>query len=305
MTRSDTEALVARLWPDGDRPDGLQTYAVIDAARDPRLHPMILATGLEHCCLFAGPLSPALQQAAPYLVRLSPTAKLTREFLRLGWGQSWGILAVAPPDVTLEMLRRHFRTLLRVRGEGDGMVLFRFYDPRVLRTYLPTCNEHEVARLLGPVRRLACESESGATVLEYGGDARATAPMAGEVAARHGAPTRIRNTQAAVFKERAARAFVDKLLPRLRRAFPQETIDRDDQDLARTVHQAVLKAATYGVLFETDVVRFVACFIHLGPSFDRDSLRPWAGAILSDERIDGKEKMDRMLFELASTKIHA
>jgi hypothetical protein len=167
MDQVDADALVAQLWPNGDSLDGMQIYMVLDAARDPRIHPMVLSTGLEHCCLFAGPLSPALSQAAPHLVHLAPKVRFTQEVLRLGWGQSWGILAVARPDVTLPVLRRHFRSLLRVSVEGGGSLHFRFYDPRVLRLYMRTCESADTLRIVGPADQLICESEDAGSLQRY------------------------------------------------------------------------------------------------------------------------------------------
>lgn len=54
-----------------------------------------------------------------------------------GWGHAWGIFVIAQTDVTLEVLFKHFRTLLRVNDEQKRTLVFRFYDPRVLRIYLP------------------------------------------------------------------------------------------------------------------------------------------------------------------------
>ena len=38
---------------------------------------------------------------------------------------------------------------------------FRYYDPRVLRVYLPTCDADELRTLFGPISRLLCEDEEG------------------------------------------------------------------------------------------------------------------------------------------------
>ncbi|NRF65683.1 DUF4123 domain-containing protein [Aquincola sp. S2] len=158
LTAAQVDALVARLWPQGDRLDAPQVHAVIDAARDPRIIGLIDATGLERCCLFAGALSPSLRAAAPHLVHLAPDVRFTREFLQHGWGRSWGVLTVAPPDVTLQQLRKHLRTLLRVRDEDGRLLMFRFYDPRVLGAYLPTCTAAEACSVFGPVHSYVLES---------------------------------------------------------------------------------------------------------------------------------------------------
>jgi hypothetical protein len=154
------DALVDHLWPHGDHPDEPQVHAVVDTARDPRIIGLLDATGLERCCLFAGPLSPALRAAAPHLVHLAPDVRFTRDWLQHGWGRSWGVLTIAPPDVTLQQLRQHLRTLLRVRDETGRTLMFRFYDPRVLSAYLPTCTATETQQLFGPVHQFVCESVS-------------------------------------------------------------------------------------------------------------------------------------------------
>jgi len=150
--------LSALLWPDGDRLDTPAVYAIVDAAQDPRIAGWLAATGLEQACLFAGTLSPALRAVSPHLVHLAPDVGFTRSLFESGWGRNWFVLCIAPPSVSLAQLRRHCRTLLRVRDERDRKFLFRFYDPRVLRAYLPTCTSEELDLCFGPVGTLACES---------------------------------------------------------------------------------------------------------------------------------------------------
>ena len=54
---------------------------------------------------------------------------------------------------------RHFRQFLRVRDEAGREFFFRFYDPRVLRVYLPTCNSEELRTFFGPVELFSMEGE--------------------------------------------------------------------------------------------------------------------------------------------------
>ncbi len=156
MTPGMFDTLVTVLWPDGDSAAMPQVFAVVDCARNARAMPMLRATGLEHACLFAGTLAPVLQAAAPVLVRLSPRARLTHELLEAGWHDHWFVLARVRADVTLQQLRRHLRTLLRVCDESGRLLMFRFYDPRVLRVYLPTCTASEADAVFGPIAELLC-----------------------------------------------------------------------------------------------------------------------------------------------------
>lgn len=138
----------------------LQLYALLDGARDEQIVPKIRASGLEVRCLLDGELHPALAAAAPYLVALDPGAPFTRTLLAQGWGDAWGVFltSVAPIDA----LRRHFRKFLRVVDEDGKPLMFRYYDPRVLRIYLPTCTSEELALVFGPVAAYLIEDSGEA-----------------------------------------------------------------------------------------------------------------------------------------------
>ncbi|MFY2558205.1 hypothetical protein ACN469_11275, partial [Corallococcus terminator] len=41
------------------------------------------------------------------------------------------------------------------------------YDPRVLRTYLPTCNAEELRFVFGPIRSFLMEDEDGSMLLRF------------------------------------------------------------------------------------------------------------------------------------------
>ena len=167
MTSPVTERLLEYLWPKGDLPTTPQVYALIDGARDSSFEWRIRLSRLEYSCLYAGRLSPALLRAAPYLVHLTPKSQFTQELLGSAWGTSWGILTIVPPDCTIQQQRRHFRTLLRVRTEAGKILAFRFYDPRVLRIYVPTCTPAELTQFFGPIPTLAAESKDARELLVY------------------------------------------------------------------------------------------------------------------------------------------
>jgi len=161
------DRLTRRLWPEGNTLTGAQVHAVLDGARDERIEPLLRSGGLEYACLLAGPLTPALRAAAPFVVHLAPGSPLTERIFEGGWGRDWGFLTVAPPDVTLLQLRRHFRTLLQVQDESGRRLMFRFYDPRVLRVYLPPCTSEEAERFFGPVPQMLVRSTTEAALMSY------------------------------------------------------------------------------------------------------------------------------------------
>lgn len=160
------ERLPDLLWPLPDEasvsatPDD-QVYALLDGARDPAILSWLERSGLECSCLYSGPLIPRLKAAAPWLVKLPARTPASLDLLELGWGQAWGILLVAPRTLSMDRLRRHCKKFLRVRTEDKRVLMFRFYDPRVLSVFLPSCDAAQYQALLGPLRRIVVEVQEG------------------------------------------------------------------------------------------------------------------------------------------------
>ncbi|WP_110970214.1 DUF4123 domain-containing protein [Pseudomonas huaxiensis] len=158
---SALERLPALLWPeDSESPDD-QIYWLLDGARDPAIVALLERSGLESSCLYSGPLIPRLKAAAPWLVKLTPGAPASLDLLRRGWGKAWGIFIEVPAQVSIDQLRRHCKKFLRVRTEDRRVLMFRFYDPRVLGVFLPSCDSAQYQALLGPMKRLVVEQEEG------------------------------------------------------------------------------------------------------------------------------------------------
>jgi hypothetical protein len=90
---------------------------------------------------------------------------MTDWILSKGWGNHWGIFAITEAD--LLATRQHFRRLLTVYDEKGKPLLFRFYDPRVLRVFLPTCNPQELTTIFGPVIGYVAEDERPSGILSF------------------------------------------------------------------------------------------------------------------------------------------
>jgi hypothetical protein len=147
------------------RDEELGAYAVLDGASIPGLRQVLYERQPEHVCLFEGDLEPDMEEVAPYLVRLEPGSDFVEWVLGEGWGRHWGVFALA--DQELAAMSRHFRGFLIVYDTEGNPLRFRYYDPRVLRVYLPTCTPGELATVFGPVATYLLEGESPATLLQF------------------------------------------------------------------------------------------------------------------------------------------
>lgn len=144
------------LWPQGDATPG-SLWAVLDCARDKRIYRELQVSRLDYQCLYSGDIPTELKVVAPHMVELSPRYGFTRSLLTRGWGQSWGVF-LRINDGT--RLRHQLRKLLTVQAEDGRRLLFRFFDPRVLRRYLPTCTSEELNLVFGPIGAFYAESDA-------------------------------------------------------------------------------------------------------------------------------------------------
>jgi hypothetical protein len=142
-------------------------YAILDAARDKRIYPVLgrLARTEQILGFYQGRAATELAAVAPYLVNLGTTDRVFDWLWEEGWGESWGIFlwSLVSPDT----LRTHFRRLTMVHDHSGARLLFRFYDPRVLGAFLPTCDAAQLREMFGPVQRFMLEQDAGRTVVSF------------------------------------------------------------------------------------------------------------------------------------------
>jgi hypothetical protein len=155
-------------------PDGAGVFAVLDGASVPSLRGKLHQLKPEFECLYRGELEPDMAEVAPYLVRLDSKSEFAAWVLTEGWGKHWGIFATTQAD--LHTMRQHFRKFLIVHDQAGKPMYFRFYDPRVLPTYLPTCKGQELAAIFGPVESYMLEGQDGSVLLRFRLAAGALAP---------------------------------------------------------------------------------------------------------------------------------
>ncbi len=147
-----------------------RVYAVVDAARD--LH--LARAGfeqfdLDRFSLFPGNTSRQMATIAPFVVPVPFEAKYP--FRNSGYLEMWaerlgnssGVLLTASAD--LREVWEHLRELFLAADDQGHEFYFRFYDPRVLRSFLPSLSAAEAKQFFGPVRCWFPEQDGGNEVL--------------------------------------------------------------------------------------------------------------------------------------------
>ncbi len=165
MVSAQLKKIGAQLWATAESDRNLNIYTVLDAARDKSIHPRLREFKVEGVPLFRGEQAYELAAVGPYLIRLYREDPFTDWLLANCWGASWGLFVLCPAP--LDELKRHFQSFLIVYDEEGIPLYFRYYDPRVLRVYLPTCTSSELGTVFGPIKHYLMEGEDGNSMIEY------------------------------------------------------------------------------------------------------------------------------------------
>lgn len=157
MTKEELEKI---LFIENERP-----FAVLDGASIPDLRMRLYETRPPHYCLFRGELPPDVAEAAPYVAQLTPGTVFADWILSESFGKHWGIFAHS--RFSIKEMRRHFRALVNVYDETGEPMIFRYYDPRVLPIFLPTCEAGELQSFFGNVDTFFAENAKEQTLLSF------------------------------------------------------------------------------------------------------------------------------------------
>jgi len=131
------------------------TYILLDAARMGNTIDEAKELNPAFDSLYRGRSEESLAVVAPYLFLFQHKTEFINWYMEKGWGDSWGILIKS--SYPFDELHKHFRKFLIVGTEDNQQLYFRFYDPRVLRIFLPTCDTAQLREFFGPIEYFIME----------------------------------------------------------------------------------------------------------------------------------------------------
>lgn len=140
-------------------------YILFDAARAEQNLYKAMELNPDNKSLYKGWAEDDLSGVAPYLFSVKPGSEFANWYMAEGAGQSWGVPLFA--NAAFDDVYKHFRQFLMIKTEEGQQLYFRFYDPRVLRIFLPTCDEQQIKDFFGPVRHYFAEAEQPGVLLQF------------------------------------------------------------------------------------------------------------------------------------------
>lgn len=140
-------------------------YALLDAARDPLVLRLLGQYQGEYQSLFEGETADELAEVAPYLVSLPTSSSFLETLAYNGWGKGWGVYLTSSEP--FKRVRKHCRFLQYVRDQRGDTLYFRYYDPKVLRVFLPTCQPSQAVDFFGPVDCFFAEADTPTFIAQF------------------------------------------------------------------------------------------------------------------------------------------
>jgi pSer/pThr/pTyr-binding forkhead associated (FHA) protein len=139
-------------------------YALVDGAQAFKLAFAARLMGHDLYTLFSGELAETVAHVGPCLVVIGERSAFVRKWVE-EMGSHAGVLFESTTE--LNSVCAHLRNVFVATDEEGQEYFFRFYDPRVLRTFLPTCRKEELREFFGPIDRWIAESADGAAFTAF------------------------------------------------------------------------------------------------------------------------------------------
>jgi hypothetical protein len=211
-------------------------------------------------------------------------------------GKALGVYltSLAPFEVVLA----HVRQLLWVQTVEGKRLYFRFYDPRTLRTFLPTLTPAEQQRFLGPIQYYLLEDEVPERLVKWTPE-----PVIEELPSLERrlltwrslgkkAAVNLRQEQIAAFQRQLEQDLVRQIMQQLREKHlaPIETLS--NEELRSQVHHGISRAKRYGLVDPASLATFVILRFEIAFCFDEQANIQRA---LSNDQIPLHERMTWML----------
>ena len=267
-------------------------YAILDACDAPSVPDKVEELGETRAVsLYRGMAEEEYSAFAPYLAHAD--ADLVDWIAANLWHDAWGVFVVF--DGSLPALRSHFRHFLIVDDPQGEEMYFRFYDPRVLRKYLPTCTSKELAQFYGGIEAFMVSDPADPAAVEaiaQAKDAAIFAPVTSSVVTRIRQRFPIREPQMAAFGPEAEAAFEGRLIAHLHEHHADAIEGLSDDMLLPMARTGVARARNYGMTWESNLTAFVALMFEIAPNWDA---HPRMQLILNSRNLDSETKMNVLI----------
>ncbi|WP_028624408.1 DUF4123 domain-containing protein [Pseudomonas sp. Ant30-3] len=227
----------------------------------------------------------------PALVLLRNNGALEQAFTE-HWQHDAGLLIES--DAPLPQLAEHLRSLIHARVTGEVTLLFRYYDPRVMRHWLPTLIQGEKDRMMGPVSRVRLPGRDGQGEQWIVRDQRQQ--NAEQYAERPW--LYLDDQQLQQLNQGKLEMFDQQLLEHVRTYFPECLAQRSAVEQQQWAVLCREGAARHGYSAPKEVARWSALVAEHGTAFPQAPDHQTYREILQQPTLNATQRLDVLLVEL-------
>jgi len=232
----------------------------------------------------------AVFDIGPVLVVLRANSPLEQMFTA-HWQHDAGLMLES--DAPMQSLAEHLRSLIHARVSGDVSLLFRFYDPRVLRHWLPALDANERDCKMGPINRVrlpATEDQEEHWIVRAH---RQNAEHYGERPWLY-----LDEQQLQHLNQAQLEAFDQQLLGHVRTYFPECLTQRSTAEQLAWAAACREGAARYGYSSPSEVTRWAALVAAHGTAFAQAPEHQVYRNLLQQPSLNATQRLDALLEEL-------
>ncbi|MGE1156993.1 DUF4123 domain-containing protein [Pseudomonas kitaguniensis] len=232
----------------------------------------------------------AVFDVGPVLIAVRTNSPLERAFTE-HWQHDAGVMIES--DAPMEQLAEHLRSLIHARVSGDVSLLFRYYDPRVMRHWLPALGSDEKDRMMGPLSRVRLPAREGQEEQWVVREHRQSAQQYAERPWLY-----LDEQQLQQLNEGKLEAFDQQLLEHVRTYFPDCLAQRSSAEQQEWAVACRLGAASYGFTAPNEVSRWAAIVAEHGQVFPKAPEHHAYREILQRQTLSAEQRLDALLVEL-------
>lgn len=270
-----------------------RAYLLLDGVQIDNLMMQIyqLDESPECHALYQGTRYQALSDVGPVLTRLVPGSRLEQHFVE-HWQTTAGIWLDS--DASEPELVEHLRSLVHADLSSGVTVLLRYYDPRILRHWLPELPSDQRDQVVGPILRIRLPA------LHSGGSAREILRVHRVSAVRYGdAPwLRLDDEQIAMLNRAQLEEFDQRLLAHMDKHFPDCLAGRDMTARLAWATACREGAQAYGYSAADEVVQWANLCAVLGADFPEAPEHGAYQQILIKQQLSSEQRLERLALEL-------
>ncbi len=241
-------------------------------------------------CLYEELAEDYYNTEAPHLVR--PKDEMWEHIVGLTRSDdAWGFFLETSDRVATSHLVQHWRNWVNVYPpKGNRTVLFRFYDPRLLETFLSTMTPEMAQAFCGDLGAFHIAPNSkDKRFYTYRINHTEEAGIASLP------PYRVGARQFEALRGKQTELRHERILDFLRKGFGEKLTDRGDKDLLALVARSEKTAKKLGFEMERDKVKFIVLTTAFGEGFHENGVLPEAKSILSGpDFMSGQSKIERL-----------